>query len=350
MCPGDLAHGGCSPASLPLQGPTPATQVFAQKGSSVPGTASTVQCQGHAVGAEVSVWLPQREHWALVALVPGRGRLSRHASECQMLGFRCDPVRLLGGSLASGYGPVQEEVAWSWHPGSWADEPELSPGRPPLCQPRLQAPAPPFVSCVVSVNLGISLSLSFLLCEEGAVAPASTRSLWTEATVGHLPALRQSAGHGTTAGPPSPCDLKYNWAGEHSPSRPCWVVMGAEGWLPPAPLKSGKLGALAPPGSTFVKCDPLHLPWPPFTATGFYGPSNTCIRPAAPWELMLTVALTPLMLGVQCLPLFNGSARHKRALSLAVFRSLDGILKIFAELAGSLSRELHGLCFLSTSI
>ncbi|KAJ8785983.1 hypothetical protein J1605_006943 [Eschrichtius robustus] len=33
-------------------GPTPATQVFTQKGSSVPGTASTVQCQGHAVGAE----------------------------------------------------------------------------------------------------------------------------------------------------------------------------------------------------------------------------------------------------------------------------------------------------------
>lgn len=125
---------------------------------------------------------PQTEHWALVTLVPGRGHLSRYASECQMLGFRCDPVRLLGGSLASGYGPVKEEVAWSWHPCNWADGPVLSPGRlstgcPPLCQLRPEAPAPPFVSCVVLVNLCISLSSSFLLCKEGGVAPASTRSL-----------------------------------------------------------------------------------------------------------------------------------------------------------------------------
>lgn len=233
----------------------------------VPGTASTVQCQGHAVGAEVFVWLPQTEHWALVTLVPGRGRLSRYASECQMLGFRCDPVRLLGGSLASGYGPVKEEVAWSWHPCNWADEPVLSPGRlstacPPLCQLRPEAPAPPSVRCVVLVNLCISLSLFPPLKRGRRGASLHEESVPAEATVSHLLALQQSAGHGTTVGPPGPCDLKCNWVGEHSPSRPCWVVMGAEGWLPPAPLKSGKLGALAPPGSTFVKCGPLHLPWP----------------------------------------------------------------------------------------
>lgn len=42
---------------------------------------------------------------------------------------------------------------------------------------------------------------------------------------------------------------------------------------------------------------------------------------------------------------FHGSALHKLPLSLAIFLSLDGIWKIFAELAGSLSGECHGLCF-----
>lgn len=42
---------------------------------------------------------------------------------------------------------------------------------------------------------------------------------------------------------------------------------------------------------------------------------------------------------------FHGSALRKLPSSLAIFLSLDGIWKIFAELAGSLSGECHSLCF-----
>lgn len=55
---------------------------------------------------------------------------------------------------------------------------------------------------------------------------------------------------------------------------------------------------------------------------------------------LLVVLLTPLMLGADCFPSFQWI---RLPVSLAIFLVLGGILKIFAELAGPLSRQFHGL-------
>lgn len=126
---------------------------------------------------------------------------------------------------------------------------------------------------------------------------------------------------------------------------PAWGQEGheeREHW--PSPSVGTALGQgqapWAPPGSTCV----LSLISP-----------SCCLHPVPPRtrpaQAPARCPPAPLLLSGGAAPTrFPGSVQRTVPLSLAIFLELDGILKVFASLAGSFSRAFRGSHFVSASV